>query len=99
MTMDVVMRLGRLATVIPTVVGVALVAACVGPTGSGDRGSEGEPPPLAGAPALTFTASGDIGATAESAKTLEQIRALDPDLHLALGDLSYGESGEEGEWC
>ena len=90
---------GRLGAVAPTIVGVALLAACAGPAGGGDRDPGGAAPPPAGAPALTFTASGDIGATAESAKTLEQIRSLDPDLHLALGDLSYGEPGKEGEWC
>lgn len=94
------MRLAwRVATAILTIVAVAFLAACVGPGGTGSRGSVGEQPPPAAAPALTFTASGDIGATAEAASTLEQIRSLGPDLHLALGDLSYGEPGEEGEWC
>ncbi|MEV1129445.1 metallophosphoesterase [Agromyces sp. NPDC049794] len=88
----------RLATATFAAVGLALLGGCVGPTGSGDRGSvDASTPPAA--PALTFTASGDIGATTESAKTLEQIRSLEPDLHLALGDLSYGETGEEGVWC
>lgn len=93
------MRLGRRLGVVATVVGVALLAACAGSAGSGERGSEREPQPGAGGPTLTFTASGDIGTTAESEKTLEQISSLDPDLHLALGDLSYGEAGKEGAWC
>ncbi|GAA4366560.1 metallophosphoesterase [Agromyces bauzanensis] len=80
-----------------TAAGLALLAACVGSARTGDRDSGGQPTPAAAA--LTFTASGDIGATAESAETLEQIRSLDPDLHLALGDLSYGGTGEEGVWC
>lgn len=46
-----------------------------------------------------FTASGDIGARAESASVLSQVDSLDPDLHLALGDLSYGATGAEQTWC
>lgn len=46
-----------------------------------------------------FTASGDIAARAESASVLSQIDSLDPDLHLALGDLSYGATGAEQAWC
>ena len=46
-----------------------------------------------------FTASGDIAARAESAAVLSQVDALDPDLHLALGDLSYGATGAEQTWC
>lgn len=48
---------------------------------------------------LRFTASGDFSATAEASAVLEQIDELDARLHLALGDLSYGETGAEREWC
>jgi len=46
-----------------------------------------------------FTAAGDIAALTESAAVLSQIDSLDPDLHLALGDLSYGATGAEQSWC
>lgn len=46
-----------------------------------------------------FTASGDIAARTQSAAVLSQIDTVDPDLHLALGDLSYGATGAEQSWC
>lgn len=46
-----------------------------------------------------FTASGDIAALSQSGAVLSQIDSLDPDLHLALGDLSYGATGAEQSWC
>ncbi|WP_246190459.1 PKD domain-containing protein [Agromyces agglutinans] len=48
---------------------------------------------------LTFTASGDIGAGQNSAAVLSQIPTLGSELHLALGDLSYGATGAEESWC
>ncbi|MGR0219292.1 metallophosphoesterase [Agromyces sp. ZXT2-6] len=48
---------------------------------------------------LAFTASGDIGSTPRSAATTEQIPRLGSDVHFALGDLSYGDPGDEGAWC
>lgn len=48
---------------------------------------------------LVFTASADIGSTPRSAATTEQIRRLGSDLHFALGDLSYGDPGDERAWC
>jgi PKD repeat protein len=46
-----------------------------------------------------FTASGDFSASSEAASVLSQIKSIDPDLHLALGDLSYGATGAEQAWC
>ena len=48
---------------------------------------------------VRFTASGDISASSDAQATLAGIATLDPDLHLALGDLSYGTTGSEGAWC
>ncbi|MFD4420054.1 PKD domain-containing protein [Agromyces sp. NPDC058484] len=48
---------------------------------------------------VQFTASGDIAARSQSHAVLSQIDSLDPDLHLALGDLSYGATGAEQAWC
>lgn len=52
-----------------------------------------------GETSLRFTASGDVGAGSDSAAVLEQISSLAADLHLSLGDLSYGEAGAEQSWC
>jgi PKD repeat protein len=46
-----------------------------------------------------FTASGDISASSQASTVLSQIKSIDPDLHFALGDLSYGATGAEQEWC
>ncbi|WP_241977977.1 PKD domain-containing protein [Cryobacterium sp. TMS1-13-1] len=51
------------------------------------------------ATSVHFTASGDISASAGAAATLTQVAAIAPDLHLALGDLSYGATGAEQAWC
>jgi len=61
-------------------------------------GPSGEPAATAGR-SITFTASGDVGTTDEAAGTLAQIGRLAPDVHFALGDLSYGAPGEEEAWC
>lgn len=46
-----------------------------------------------------FTASGDLSSSSDAAATLSQVGSIDPDLHLALGDLSYGATGAEQAWC
>jgi PKD repeat protein len=46
-----------------------------------------------------FTASGDVSASSQAASVLSQIDSIDPDLHFALGDLSYGTIGAEQAWC
>jgi chitodextrinase len=48
---------------------------------------------------VRITASGDFAATSNTAAVLNGIAAAAPDLHLALGDLSYGASGAEQAWC
>ncbi|MFY0407064.1 PKD domain-containing protein [Solicola sp. PLA-1-18] len=48
---------------------------------------------------VSFTASGDIAAGTNSSATLNRVRELAPDLHLAVGDLSYGATGAEQQWC
>src|SRR5688500_6480819 len=62
-------------------------------------GTAVQPRTAATAGTVHFTASGDIAARAQSAATLSQIDSLNPDLHLALGDLSYGATGAEQTWC
>ncbi|WP_404391930.1 metallophosphoesterase [Humibacillus xanthopallidus] len=78
------------------------VAACVavpavGPTAGAAPTSPTTPTAPAGE--LRFTAAGDYGATDDTGSVLETIRASDPDVHFALGDLSYGRPGEEDQWC
>ena len=48
---------------------------------------------------MHLTAAGDYGADpATTGRVLDGIRAASPDAHLALGDLSYGRTGQEEEW-
>jgi chitodextrinase len=51
------------------------------------------------ATSVRFTASGDFSASAAAQSVFAGISAIRPDLHLALGDLSYGVTGEEQAWC
>lgn len=56
-----------------------------------------------GAPSPTyvhFTAAGDVGmSTTTTGAVLEGLAAAAPDVHFALGDLSYGTTGQEQAWC
>jgi len=72
----------------------ALIVGTVSVTGSGVLTSV--PPDAA---SIRFTASGDISSSANAATVLSQIPTLGSDLHLALGDLSYGATGTESTWC
>jgi PKD repeat protein len=46
-----------------------------------------------------FTAAGDFAARTDTAAVLNGINTVDSDLTLALGDLSYGTTGQEQAWC
>ncbi|MGO4691631.1 PKD domain-containing protein [Glaciibacter sp. 2TAF33] len=46
-----------------------------------------------------FTASGDFAATSSTTAVLSQIAGSGSDLHLAVGDFSYGAPGGEQAWC
>jgi PKD repeat protein len=46
-----------------------------------------------------FTAAGDFSASTNAASVLTAIHSADSDLTLALGDLSYGTTGQEQAWC
>ncbi|WP_243180564.1 PKD domain-containing protein [Arthrobacter humicola] len=48
---------------------------------------------------LRVTAAGDYSTSAAAAGVLSRVGQLKPDLHLALGDLSYGATGAEQSWC
>ena len=75
---------------------VLVLTACVGSVPSAERG---EVAAAATAEGVHFTASGDISQGAGAAATLDQIAAIAPDLHLVLGDMSYGKTGSEQAWC
>jgi calcineurin-like phosphoesterase family protein len=50
-------------------------------------------------PRLRFTAAGDFGSTEETDAVLKTIKSLHSDVTFALGDLSYGRTGAENQWC
>lgn len=60
-------------------------------------------PPTAVIPAvpgqLHVTSAGDYSSSTAAAGVLARIGDLKPDLHFALGDLSYGTAGAEQGWC
>ncbi len=48
---------------------------------------------------MRFSVLGDIGSTDASDAVLRSIAGRDDDFTLAVGDLSYGDDGEEKAWC
>jgi hypothetical protein len=50
-------------------------------------------------PHVRFTAAGDFGSNERADAVLKTIKSLNSDLTLALGDLSYGRTGAEKQWC
>ena len=46
-----------------------------------------------------FTAAGDFGSSSNATGVLSAIDATNSDFTLALGDLSYGVTGQEQTWC
>ena len=48
---------------------------------------------------IHLTAAGDFGARTATGTVLDRIAALDPDAHLALGDLAYRDLVPESAWC
>ncbi|MCU1569749.1 MAG: hypothetical protein JWR33_490 [Naasia sp.] len=84
------MRVLRLASALTLAAGmVAVIAVAAAPVSraAGDTRS------------VHFTASGDFTANANARAVFADIGAIGPDLHLALGDLSYGSAGQEQAWC
>lgn len=79
----------RLATAVLT------AAAVSGATLVGVAGQAAAPTPGS----VHLTAAGDFGATANTDGVLQGMAAADADLALALGDLSYGVTGQEQAWC
>ena len=46
-----------------------------------------------------FTAAGDWAQTPDTGQVLDVVKTAAPDFNLALGDLSYGTTGQEQAWC
>ena len=46
-----------------------------------------------------FTAAGDFSSSANASAVMNAINATDSDFTLAVGDLSYGATGQEETWC
>lgn len=69
------------------------------PTTSSAPATESPRPIATDTRELRFSAAGDFDSTAQTRKVLSAIGARRDDLTLALGDLSYGRSGEEARWC
>ncbi|WP_024285192.1 PKD domain-containing protein [Cellulomonas sp. KRMCY2] len=57
------------------------------------------PQAVAGEATLRFTAAGDYASNPNARAVLGTIGQIDPDLNLALGDLSYAATGTEQAWC
>ena len=62
---------------------------------SGGTGAQGAAEPGV----VHFTAAGDWGSNANTRAVLAGMDAQNPDLTLAVGDLSYGVTGQEQAWC
>jgi 3',5'-cyclic AMP phosphodiesterase CpdA len=71
------------------------LAGCTGPETPGPTPFESSP----SEPSVHFTASGDFTSSPAAAAVLTDVAQSGADLHLALGDFSYGRRGEEGDWC
>ncbi|MES2470896.1 MAG: metallophosphoesterase [Patescibacteria group bacterium] len=48
---------------------------------------------------VRFTAAGDYGANNNTRAVLKQVKAANPDFHIAVGDFSYTQTANEREWC
>jgi PKD repeat protein len=77
-----------------TIAQVAVAGLVVALVGSGSAAQSAPEPGV-----VHFTAVGDFGSNAGTNAVLAGMKAVDPDLTLALGDLSYAAVGEEQAWC
>jgi 3',5'-cyclic AMP phosphodiesterase CpdA len=93
-----------LAVAAVLVAGLLAGGGCAGPAEPAEpqtRAKSVEPQARAtpAGPQVRFTAAGDFGSTETTDAVLKTIKTLNSDLTLALGDLSYGRTGEEKQWC
>jgi PKD repeat protein len=78
------------STAVVTAAAALVIAVAAAPTIGGAAAAD---------TSVRITASGDFAATSNTAAVLSSVAATNPDLHLALGDLSYGATGSEQAWC
>lgn len=81
------MRVRGIALATASFVLGALVVVSLPATGAGEPG------------VVHFTAAGDFGSEPETNSVLDLINTTDPDLNIAVGDLSYRATGAEQAWC
>ena len=65
----------------------------------GVGGATGPVAAAVGEPTVRFAAAGDFDANSNTRAVLDTVVATGSDLALALGDLSYAETGAEQGWC
>lgn len=69
------------------------------PSSSPTPTASASPSESAAVGSVRFSVLGDIGSTDAADAVLRSIADRDDDFTLALGDLSYGDDGEEQAWC
>lgn len=88
------MRTSRIIAVLVTSLALAVAPSALGPR---PTLSSAVIPAVEGQ--LRVTAAGDYSASSAAAAVFGRIGTIKPDFHVALGDLSYGVTGEEQSWC
>jgi hypothetical protein len=94
-------RTATAALLAATVLALALAGCEDAPDRAAGAAATGTGPSAPAGPRsrVHFTAAGDYAASADTRAVLEGIARTAPDLHLALGDLSYGATPTERAWC
>jgi len=77
-----------------TIAQLAVAGLIVALVGGGSAAQSADEPGV-----VHFTAAGDFGSNNDTRAVLAAMKAVDPDLTLALGDFSYGTTGAEQAWC
>jgi PKD repeat protein len=77
-----------------TITQLAVAAVVIALIGTGSTAQSADEPGV-----VHFTAVGDFGSNNNTRAVLAGMAAQEPDLALALGDLSYGTTGAEQAWC
>ncbi|MDQ4137614.1 MAG: metallophosphoesterase [Actinomycetota bacterium] len=83
---------------------VVLLSGCTAAEPGAGQAPERPPAEVSSTPGppariVRFTAAGDYSSSAEAEAVLAAIGEARPDVHVAVGDLSYGARGEEQAWC
>ncbi|HET7399308.1 MAG TPA: PKD domain-containing protein [Intrasporangium sp.] len=84
---------------VAAVAAAALLAGLPGLLGSGGSGPATAEAAVAVPGEVHFTAAGDYANSPQTQLVLDKVAETAPDLNLALGDLSYGVTGQESAWC